>query len=186
MHGARPLARFRTDADPAHGSYPLPADGLCLSTFLLVRPPGRPREVLCGRVDPAGPWGAAAALDPERLRSLGERWVLPASQLLFFEGPQEGARRVAREQLGRDDLPLEPPQVYSEAYRRNADARDPHWDLHFVVAATWPGGSLEASRGRLWRELRFVEVGATPPAAFGRGHADVLALAGLAPGGRVP
>jgi len=114
-----------------------------------VRPPGRPREVLCGRVDPGGRWGAAGARDPERLRSLGERGILPAWQPLPFEGPREAAGRVAREQLGRDDLPLEPPRVDSEAYRRSPPTRDPHWDLHVVFAASWPGGAVEASRGRL-------------------------------------
>jgi len=183
MSELRRFARFRHD--PVAGRpqvFPLPDDGLCLSAFVLVHPTGRPREVLAGRMDPNGPWADAAAVDAPRIASFRDRWVLPASQLLFFEDPAAAARRITAEQLGRTDLDFGTVQVFSEAYPRdNAGSSDPHWDFHFVYRAQWPGGEIARSKGRLWKELRFVEVAATPRDAFARGHGDVLALAGLDP-----
>jgi hypothetical protein len=166
----------------AYGVFPLPDDGLCLSVFLVVRSRGRPQDVLLGRVDPAGPWGHVAALDPARLRALAQQWILPASQLLFFEAPDAAVRRVAAEQLGRPDLEPGSPAVFSEAYPRpGGSARDPHWDLHFVYRTDWPGGGIDEARGRLWQELAFVDPGTLAPNQFGRGHGDILALIGQPP-----
>lgn len=179
----RRFARLRRDPPPGRGGlFDLPDDGLCLSAFLVVQPSGRPHEVLAGRpaADPA--WTEIGSLEGERLRSMADRWMLPASQLLFFESPEEAARRIAAEQLRRPDLSLPAPRIFSEAYSRpGGPAHDPHWDLHFVFRAEWPGGELAASRGSLWRELAFVDVTRTSATAFGRGHGDVLALAGLPP-----
>jgi hypothetical protein len=179
----RRFARFRSQPLSGRpGTFPLPGDGLCLSSFLLVHPAGKPREVLVGRMDPKGPWSETAAVDPERIATFEGRWVLPACQLLFFEDPAVAARRIASEQLGLTHLGIAPPQAFSEAYGRGAGAAgDPHWDLHFVSRAEWPGGDPAGSRGHLWQELRFVDVPTTPRASFARGHGDVLALAGLTP-----
>ncbi len=157
---------------------------MCLSTFVLLHPPGRPREVLLGRMDPAGPWEETASLDPERVAAFKDGWVLPACQLLFFEDPAAAARRIAEDLLGRTDIGFGLPQVFSEAYARpRTGAADPHWDLHFVYRAEWPGGDPARSKGRFWRDLQFVEVAAAPRSAFARGHDDILALVGLSPGG---
>jgi len=122
-------------------------------------------------------------MDAERARAIGDRWVLPASQLAFFESPSDAARRIAREMLGWREPPLGEPQVFSEAYPRDSGSQDPHWDLHFLFRTVWPGTSLTAARGRLWKELRFVRPVELSSAEFGRGHGDVLALAGLPPRG---
>jgi len=189
MAEPRRFARLRRQPTP--GTTEVPDDGMCLSAFLLVHPADDPRKVLLGRPAPDGPWEEAAGLDTVRLAGIGDRWVLPASQLLLFEGPAEAAERLARELLGRPDLRPGAPRIFSEAYSRPATARDrgtntqdPHWDLHFVFPTTWPGGSLDDSRGRLWRELRFLDMGATASTSIGRGHGDVLALAGVAPSDR--
>jgi len=179
----RRFARFR--AEPLSGRpgiFPLPDDGLCLSSFLLVHPAGKPHEALVGQMDPTGPWSETAAVDPERIATFQGRWVLPACQLLFFEDPTAAARRIASEQLGLPLLPIAPPQVFSEAYgRETSGSRDPHWDFHFVSRAEWPGGDPAGSRGRLWKELKFVDAPETPRSSFARGHGDILALAGLTP-----
>lgn len=156
---------------------------MCLSAYLVLRPPHAPHEVLLGRMDPAGPWFEVAAVDPPRAKGIGDRWVLPATQLLLGEAPDQAARRLGRELLGRDDLSLGSARVFSEAYLRGNGSADPHWDLHFVYLGRWAGAPPDASFGRLWKELRFVDLTSTSASAFGRGHADVLALAGLAPGG---
>jgi hypothetical protein len=169
---ARPTGRL--------GTFGIPEDGMCLSVYLLVRPTPSSRQVLAGRVDPTGPWASAACLDAERLRSVADRWILPATQLVFFEGPDEAAQRIAHVLLGCDDLRPEGPRVFNEVYGRGPERPDPHWDLQFVYAAVWPSGE-PPSRGRLWQELRFLDVEGTESREFGRGHGDVLALAGFPP-----
>lgn len=181
MPDARRFARLSAHPSEGHGTFGLPEDGMCLSAYLLVHPARAPGEVLLGRASPDGPWGPVACFDAERLRNLGDRWLLPATQLLLFEGPDEAAHRIAEEMLGLRDLAVGAPTVYSEAYARPTGRRDPHWDLQFVYTIPWPDGRPAPSPGPLWRELRFVPVHETPAAAFGRGHGDVLALTGRPP-----
>jgi hypothetical protein len=176
----RRFARFRREVleGRAH-TFPLPDDGLCLSAFLILHPRGRPHEALLGKMDPTGPWAEVAALDAERVAAFQDGWVLPASQLLFFEDPTTAARRIGTEQLGLSSFEVGTPQVFSDSYMRGGKGTpDPHWDFHFVFRAEWPGGEVEAARGRLWKELKFVDWKRTPAVAFARGHADILALAG--------
>lgn len=182
MADARRFTRLRTGVTaPAPGLYVVPDDGMCLSTFLVVRPPGRDREVLLGRVDPDAPWFDLAALEPDRVKRIGSRWMLPSSQLLFFESPDESAARIAREQLGAGLPPREGFSVHSEAYRRpEGSARDPHWDLHFVYRVRWPDDG--PPRAAPWSELAFVDLDSIAPGDIARGQADVLALVGLAAG----
>lgn len=156
----------------------LPGDGLCLNAFLIVRQRGHPDRALLGRIDPAAPWDRLGALETARRAQIGERWMLPCSQLLLFEAPQEAARRLVREQLELEELPLRGPKVFSEAYDRPpAAAADPHWDLHFLFRGELDRPPVASP----WKELAFVEVAATPRDAFARAHGDVLALAGLPP-----
>lgn len=179
MTGERRFARLRNDVRAGYST--IPGDGMCLSAYLVLRSATSPRQVVLGKVNPSGPWWEVAAIDEERLRSLGERWVLPATHLLLFEGPQEAARRIATEMLGRPTLNVGLPRVFSESYGRGEAGVDPHWDLQFVFSAPWTGPPPEEAKGALWKELRFVDVEKTPASSFGRGHGDVLALAGLAP-----
>ncbi len=181
MATTRRFARLARSADRPF-VYEVPNDGMCLSAFLVVRPPSRPHEVLVGRMKATDAWEHAAGVHADRIRSTGDRWVLPASQLVFFERPDEAARRIAAEQLHLADLPLGSPRVFSEAYPRRDGPQDPHWDLHFVYTVDRPSAS-PPPRGELWQELTYVDVRSTPASAFGRGHGDVLALVGLAPSG---
>jgi hypothetical protein len=176
---ARRFARF--GATGSFGVEALPDDGMCLSVYLVLQRPDRRGEVVLGRIDPNGPWENVAAIDRQRLARIADRWVLPATQLLLFESPQEAAQRISAETLGRRDLRFGAPQLFSEAYRREGPHHDPHWDLHLVYVADWTGAAPEGACGPLWKDLRFVDVVATPAVAFGRGHGDVLALVGLPP-----
>ncbi|MGI0130686.1 MAG: hypothetical protein ACREDE_02750 [Thermoplasmata archaeon] len=158
----------------------VPNDGMCLSVFLVVRSLDDLERVLLGTLDPSAPWRELSALGPDRLGRLTGLWMLPASQLLLFESPDDAARRVAREQLEIELGPLPNPRVFSEtSARAGAEGRDPHWDLHFVYEVPWPPG--RPLRAAAWKELSFVPVSATPRSKFGRGHGDVLELVGVAP-----
>ncbi len=176
---ARQFARLRRGSVPdSPDVWVVPNDGMCLNVFLVLRPPDHPGQVLLGKVDPSAPWNDLSALGPDRIGRLLSRWILPASQLLLFESPDEGARRVAREQLGMELPELSAPHVFSEAYSRpGMEGKDPHWDLHFVYEIPWPKD--RPLRASAWKELQLVDVGRTSRKEFGRGHADVLELVGL-------
>ncbi len=179
----RRFCRFRQEAEPDSPDYSrLPDDGMCLSVFLLLHPSGRTEAVLAGRVAPQADWRRLGALAPERSRQASSGWMLPASHLRLFEGPDEAARRILAEQLGLDRLPLTGPRVISESYRRDGPANDPHWDLHFLFEGEWPAGQPLAHTA--WSELRFIDPAQAPSEPFVRGHADVLALSGRPMAGR--
>jgi hypothetical protein len=177
----RRFTRLRPGGSPpGPGYYVVPNDGMCLSTFLVLEHPEHAHQVLLGHLDPQAPWFELGSLEGSRLASIGARWMLPSSQLLFFEGPEEAARRILREQLVADLPDLPPPRIVSEAYRRpNSTATDPHWDLQFIYRARWP--HAEPPRARPWKELVFVDVRTLSRAEIGRGHGDILELAGLPP-----
>ena len=174
----RRFCRFRHPSDSQKGTFGLPEDGMCLSVFLLLHPPGRPAQILMGRPSLDAPWDKLGAMDADRLRQMEDRWVLPASHLLLFEDPQAGADRLQRELLESAPVRLEGPQVASEAYARpSAPSKDPHWDIHFLFRGEWP--DPHPPQATPWKELAFVEVTRTPRREYGRGHGDILALAGL-------
>ena len=158
----------------------VPDNGMCLSIFLVVRSPDDAGRVLLGKIEPSAPWYDLAALGPERAAGLVDLWMLPASQLLLFESPDDAARRVGREQLEIELTELPRPRVFSETSTRSGAAgSDPHWDLHFVYEVPWP--ERRPVRARPWKELAFLPVSDTPRSSFGRGHGDVLELVGSPP-----
>jgi hypothetical protein len=158
----------------------VPDNGMCLSVFLVLEPPGRDGAVLMGRIDPSAPWGEIGAIHPALLATIGDRWMLPSSQLLLFESPADAARRILNEQLGSGPLPLSGPLVFSDpSVRPGSPGHDPHWDFHFVYRGRW--NSPSAPRTPAWRHLEFVEVARTGRAEIARDQGDVLELIGLPP-----
>jgi hypothetical protein len=175
----REVSRFRPAPpkdDPVYVS--VPDDGLCLNAFLLISPPDDPSKILLGMVDPAAPWKRIGGVTPIRLADLSTRWMLPSRQLFLFESPTEAADNILRDQLEIGRVPLDGPTVYSEVWTRPKPAgMGPHWDLHFVFRGRWPSGkSLQASP---WLKLAFHEPRLLDRATVGRGHVDVLGLAGF-------
>lgn len=162
--------------------YPVPPGGLCLSAFLLLHRPSCPGEVLLGRVEPSAPWEHLAALDANRVARIGTGWMLPSSQLLYFEGPDAAAERVFREQLGGSAPPAWHRRVFSESYPSpypGPTGPELHWDLHFVYEGEWVGPTNPPPAP--WRELAFRPVRELRSAELARSHGDILALAGLPP-----
>lgn len=177
---ARRFARLRAGLPPfAPGFFAVPSDGLCLSVFLVLRKPDDPGQVLLGRVALDSRWEEVGGLDRPRLERVGDRWMLPSSQLILLESPAEAARRVGGEQLGIELDPIPRPQVFSETYpRRGPQGADPHWDLHFIFDLPGPPAP---PRSDLWNDLTYQTVASIPAVAFGRDHGDILALVGLRP-----
>jgi hypothetical protein len=179
---SRRFARLRPGPAPFDpGFYGVPSDGMCLNVFLVLRSPEDPTAVLVGSPAPDPRWEEVGALDAPRLARVGDRWMLPSSQLILFEAPDAAVRRVAQEQLGIDLGEVAPPQVFSDTYpRRGPPDLDPHWDLHFVYSLEGPAPPL---RSALWKSLQYVRVADVPRTAFARDHGDILDLAGLPPQG---
>ena len=179
----RRFTRFRRGpVGGSTGASEVPDNGMCLSVFLVLSPPGDPGAVLLGKVDPTADWWEVGALDPKRVESIGERWMLPSSQLLLFESPADAARRILKEQLATPPIPLDGPLVFSDpSARPGTPGHDPHWDVHFVYRGTWSSSTVPAAPA--WKHLEFREVARTGRAEFARDQGDVLELAGLSPGG---
>jgi ADP-ribose pyrophosphatase YjhB (NUDIX family) len=153
---------------------------MCFSVFLVLEPPAREGAVLMGRIDPSAPWGEVGAIPPALLATIGDRWMLPSSQLLLFESPADACRRILKEQLDSEPVPLTGPLVFSDpSVRPGSPGRDPHWDFHFVYRGRWSSSS--APRASAWRHLEFVEVAQTRRAEIARSQGDVLELVGLPP-----
>jgi hypothetical protein len=171
----RVFARWRRETPTDPGYSQVPEDGFCLSVFVLVLDPVDLHRVALGHVDPTADWARLGSLQGDRLRKTADRWMLPSSHLLEFEGPNEAARRIVTEQLERPDLPLDPPEVVSDVYRRPG-ATAPHWDLDFLVRTRWPEGVPLAARP--WRDLEFVDPARLSPSDVARSHDDVLRFAG--------
>jgi hypothetical protein len=176
----RRFTRLSASTPLPPGASSVPDAGMCLSVFLVLRSPDEPHHVLMGRVDPTGPWGDIGGLDPGRLERVGRSWMLPSRQLIFFEGPEEAAHVIAREQLGAELPTVSGPRVFSDPSKRpGSDHRDPHWDFHFVFEGRWPDSTPPSHP--LWKELAFVDVPSTQRGEIARGQGDVLELIGLPP-----
>ncbi len=178
MAEERKFARFRPTAQTDRMVFAVPTDGLCLSTFLVIRPRGQPDRVLVGRIDPAGPWAHIGGLDPSRAHQWSTGWMLPSCQLLYYEAPEESAHRIAREQLGVELSPLPTPLLMSDSDQRPTAAKgDLHWDIGFVYVID--NFSDRPPHHSAWTDLRFVEVSMTRRTDYVRSHQDVLRLAGM-------
>jgi len=182
----RRFARFR----PSEGEvanrhvWSVPRAGLCLSVFVLVGESKNPNLVLLGRPVASAPWGEIGGLEPKQLESLQDRWMLPASHLLEFESPRAAAERVVREQLGAEGLELRGPEIFSESYPSRIEPEgQTHWDLHFLFRAEWPRGRELQSPA--FKELRMIDTRLIAATHLGRGHGDILMLAGFPLGARI-
>jgi ADP-ribose pyrophosphatase YjhB (NUDIX family) len=180
MSEDRKFARFRPTADVDRMVFSVPEDGLCLSTFLLLRPSGHPERVMVGHLNPDAPWGQIGALDAERAHGSSKGWMLPSSQLVYYETPEESARRIAREQLGIELGKLPPALLMSDSEQRPAAPKGAlHWDIGFVYILD--GVTDTPPRHPAWTDLRFLDVSTIRRQDFARSQQDVLALAGMPP-----
>jgi ADP-ribose pyrophosphatase YjhB (NUDIX family) len=175
----RRFTRFsKAPATAAFSVTEIPAEGVCLSSFLIVTETRQPTKVLMGHMNPEAPWDHIGALDQHRVELHSRGWMLPSSHLIFRESPHEAARRVAREQLDLPDLELSEPKVVSEVYTpRWFSGVTNHWDLEFLFFGKWPAAKLPHPTA--WKDLSFVDVRTTSKSEIARAHEDVIESAGL-------
>ncbi|HUZ80136.1 MAG TPA: hypothetical protein VMV28_05925 [Thermoplasmata archaeon] len=178
MAPPRLFCRLRREVPPgARGVSVVPAEGMCLSAFLVLSPPGAPGTVLLGRIDPRANWEQLGALDTDRAASVQAGWMLPSSHLLLYESPHNAARRIASEQLARPGLRLGAPIVVSDASpRSDAAPGEMHWDLGFIFSGEWPRTSDAPPAP--WSRLELVDLSGLRRSDIVRGQADILVYAG--------
>lgn len=156
----------------------VPEGGLCLCSFLVLSEVSDPEIVLMGHLNPKAQWDHIGALDEDRIRIHSKGWMLPSSHLMLRESPQEAARRIAREQLGLEDLRIQEPKVVSEVSTPKRFPNLPqHWDIEFIFL-----GSLEKSQLKspnAWADLQFINPATTARSAIARSHEDILESAGF-------
>ncbi|HTT35706.1 MAG TPA: hypothetical protein VMH78_07560 [Thermoplasmata archaeon] len=179
----RRFCRFSTSPETAAFSVTsIPPDGLCLSAFLvLTERTASPPRVLLGRIDPRAAWDHWGALDAARVAAWQDRWMLPASHLLFLESPQAAAERLRTELTGLSARPLAGPIVVSDVYApERHPAHGSHWDIEFIFRGDAVVSELKPPAP--WRTLEFVDVSTLRATDLARSHGDILASAGLAIG----
>jgi ADP-ribose pyrophosphatase YjhB (NUDIX family) len=170
----RRFCRFtNSPTTPAFGMREVPADGLCLSAFVVISSAEHPSQVLLGRINPAAPWDHLGALDAERVEAWRGRWMLPSSHLMVLESPDRAAERILRELTGVTPRFLVGPKVFSDVYtpERHPAARQ-HWDLGFIYRGV--AREDEVHPIAPWTELRFVESTTLAPSELARSHGDIL------------
>jgi hypothetical protein len=179
MTTSRRFCRFSdSPATAAFSVTEIPRDGLCLSTFVILRAQENPHAVLMGHMNPAAPWDDLGALDPDRVEAHRHGWMLPSSHLIYFESPDDSAQRIVREQLDLSPQRFASPVVMSDSYapRRHPGATH-HWDLGFLYQGSIP--SRPVPHAAAWEELAFVDTNTVHLAEIARSHEDVLRLVGL-------
>jgi len=165
----RRFTRFSTSSKPPRIDQ-VPDGGICLSAFVIFSLPGKPNQVLMGRLNPGANWEHLGALDRERAETNGKGWMLPSSHLVLFESPQEAASRILAEQLSITDQRLTGPYVFSDVYGPKN-----HWDLEFIFI----GEREKVPKTDAWSELKFVHTNAVKKQDIARSHEDILAHVGM-------
>ncbi|HXQ48533.1 MAG TPA: NUDIX domain-containing protein [Thermoplasmata archaeon] len=177
MATERRFCRFVRGKDPV-SIHEIPRDGFCLSAFLVVSSPKDPDRVLLGHLNPAAPWDHFGAMTADRVEAHRHGWLLPASQLIYGESPEEAAHRIVREQLGGLSIALASPTIVSETYAPKRWPNSPkHWDLEFVFRAVV--AALPTPTPTAWRDLAFVDVRSARREEFARSHEEILEGAGF-------
>jgi hypothetical protein len=164
----RRFARFSTSAKPPRTDQ-IPDGGICISAFVVLSPPGRPNQVLMGKLNTGAPWEHIGGLDKERAEANSKGWMLPSSHLILFESPQEAATRILTEQLSISDQKLTGPYAFSEVYGPKN-----HWDFHFIFT----GERNDISKTDAWSELKFIDTSTAKKEEIARSHEDILAFVG--------
>lgn len=173
----RRFCRFTRGSAP-YSIHEIPNDGFCLSSFVLLSPAQHPEQVLVGRLNPSAPWDHLGGLGADRVEAHRHGWMIPSSQLIFGESPQDAATRILREQLAGVTAHLLPPTIVSEVYsaKRFPQTRE-HWDLEFLYRGEVLGALPLPSTA--WNELTFLDPRDHPRGDFARSHEEVLESAGF-------
>ncbi len=160
----------------------VPAGGVCLSSFVLVR---NGRDVLVGKMAKPEVWidrfFVGEKFAPDYLAS--GKYLLPARHLAWYESPSAAAQSILRDQV-RLRIPSRNLRLVDVQSHVRGDVKSskqpPHWDICFVYEAKVSARTAGRLKTPPWfKDFHFVPLSSLSSADFTRGHGDVLEEAGL-------
>jgi hypothetical protein len=131
-------------------------------------------QLLLGKYADDPQWEALAGLEPDRRRTHGKGWTVPASHLKFGEDPRDAARRVGEAVLGIPGLRYSEPRSEVDFYPSKMEPGEMHYDIWFFVDGA-PSEEYELRVPPWYTELAWQDPRAVPGTAYARGHEDVVA-----------
>lgn len=170
MSGTGPFLWLMKHAPPS-GFEQLPPGGMCVCAYLFVTRRG---QILLGKYADDPKWEALAGLDPDRRRTHGKGWTVPASHLKFGEDPRDAAHRVGEGVLGIPGLRYSEPRSEVDFYPSKMVPGEMHYDIWFFVDGT-PPKEYEFRVPPWYTELSWQDPRTVPATAYARGHEDVVA-----------
>jgi ADP-ribose pyrophosphatase YjhB (NUDIX family) len=148
----------------------VPKGGTCLSSFLILKGNG---GILVGKMTKPEIWVekffVGEQFAPKYAAS--NKWLIPASHLMYGEKPEHAAKRVLTEQAGLKNAKLTLREVQSHLAEDLNDPEAAHWDICFVYEGTVKG---KVRSPEWFSELKFVKPKGLTSEDFTRGHGDVL------------
>jgi len=156
---------------PPLGFEQVPPGGMCVCAYLFVTRRG---QILLGKYADDAQWEALAGLEPERRRTHGWGWTVPATHLKLGEDPLEAARRIGEEILGISGLRYSEPRSEVDFYSSKMAPGEMHYDIWFFVDGT-PPKEYELRVPPWYTELAWQNPRTVQVTAYARGHEDVVA-----------
>src|SRR3989454_9793699 len=98
---------------PPLGFEQVPPGGMCVCAYLFV---ARRGKILLGKYAADPQWEALAGLEPERRRTHGWGWTVPATHLKLGEDPREAARSTGAAILRSPGLRHSEPRPAVDSY----------------------------------------------------------------------
>ena len=168
---ARKKALFSAESPP-------PPGGICLSSFVVV---SNGSGMLAGRMKNPDTWVDRFFVSQKFVPGYmaeGEKYLMPAMHLAWYESPLDAADRILREQV-LVDFPKEKIKLLGVQSHLRGDLNDeknpPHWDICFVYEAKLPARAAGKIKSPEWFEdFGFKPKSKLTAANFLRGHGDVL------------
>jgi len=141
----------------------VPAAGMCISVFALVRRAGK-KGVLLGLpkhdVRWAAEWLSAWKTYSEKeLADAYRQWRLPSSYLREGEHPEDAIKRIMTDQIGIAEYSIsnKGPSVFSYSTLSDWYPGNNHWDLVFVYDVKVKSKGQQKEIPKWWQELLFVK-----------------------------
>ena len=156
---------------PPLGFEQVPPGGMCVCAYLFVT---RRDQLLLGKYADDPQWEALAGLEPERRRTHGWGWTVPATHLKLGEDPREAARRIGEEILRIPGLRYSDPRPEVDFYPSKMAPGEKHYDIWFFVDGA-PPKDYELQVPPWYTELSWQDPRTLPAPTYARGHEDVVA-----------
>ena len=144
---------------------------MCVCAYLFVT---RRDQLLLGKYADDPQWEALAGLEPERRRTHGWGWTVPATHLKLGEDPREAARRIGEEILRIPGLRYSEPRPEVDFYPSKMAPGEKHYDIWFFVDGA-PPKDYELQVPPWYTELSWQDPRTLPAPTYARGHEDVVA-----------